>query len=221
MVRLLILLLYFHTSYFALFEMDKLIEPGILDPEKKIQLEQSTSEKEEVRTGLSVLNLLKSRFIGNTISYFDTNLNRFFNGQVIKVYYEESSFIFNIVSGSGIINSVDVYFTIDFRSKLTKKNIFRYQNHNTSGKLANIENEKQLNIMVQSMYSEGGSKGEGPNTSFLKGTDESIKKGPSTTVKYYNTSTKEEKSGKVFVSNNQLFLDESPPSPVKLMFKLR
>ena len=49
-------------------------------------------------------------------------------------------------------------------AKLKKKNIFRHQNQNTSGKLANIENEKQLNLMVQSMYSEGGSKpGEGPN----------------------------------------------------------
>ena len=75
--------------------------------------------------------------------------------------------------------------------------------------------------MVQSMYSEGGSKGEGPNTSYLKDTDESIKKGPSTTVKYYNTSTKEEKLGNIFVSDNQLFLDESPPTPVKLMFKLK
>ena len=75
--------------------------------------------------------------------------------------------------------------------------------------------------MVQSMYSEGGSKGEGPNTSFLKDTDLSIKKGPSTIVDFYDTTTKEEKTGKVFVSNNELFLDETPPSPVKLMFKLK
>ena len=82
MIRLFILFLFFHTSCFGLFEMDQLIEPGILDPDKKIQLNDNSSKNDEIRSGLSVENLLKNRFIGNTISYFDVTINRFFKGQV-------------------------------------------------------------------------------------------------------------------------------------------
>ena len=82
-----------------------------------------------------------------------------------------------------------------------------------------MENEKQLNIMLQSMLSENNAKGSGLNTDFLSSEAPSPpSKGATTPIQYIEHTSQQKIPGHLYVQNGRLYIEEGS-FPVKLEFE--
>lgn len=191
----------------------------VLPPQPSLPTQpEQTKQAPPDHSSLTIENYLKSKYYGKEIIYFDPLDKRFYRGQVVSHIKEKDQFYFLVYNLEyKDLLKVGLIYEKDYLGLLTRPRNPLNHRSNMSGKLFNVENEKQLTKMLQPMLGSGGSQGSMNTAALASLTQGSSKNGPGEKILYYDANVDRPIEGTIFIVKNHILLDDG--SPVLIRFE--